>query len=80
MGLDVKFWDFDGIGFSTRCVVFVKLKPPALSLLRRNLCRFRCNASLILLGISFVMGRHFEALVASGEIVGGDDDDAGGDG
>lgn len=35
--------------------------------------------SLILLGISFVMGRHFEALVKSGEIVGAgeDGDDSG---
>ena len=61
-----------------RCFCQAETARP-VSLLRRNLCLFRCNASLILLGISFVMGRHFEALVASGEIVGGDDD-ADGDG
>ncbi|CAM9713776.1 unnamed protein product, partial [Scytosiphon promiscuus] len=35
--------------------------------------------SLILLGISFVMGRHFDALIKSGEIVGAgeDGDDSG---
>lgn len=35
--------------------------------------------SLILLGISFVMGRHFDALVKSGEIVGAAEDEDGDD-
>ena len=35
--------------------------------------------SIILLGVSFVMGSQFESLIASGEIVGEGDDDEGHD-
>lgn len=70
------------------CLVFAALAscslngekkcPPSLLLVwsRRRFCVQ--NASLILLGVSFVMGRHFDALIASGEIVGaGEDEDRG---
>lgn len=33
--------------------------------------------SLILLGISFIMGRHFDEIIRSGEIVGANEDEEG---
>lgn len=67
---------------SSRFLVFIQTKshrPPLKCCSDASIDRFSNNASLILLGISFVMGRHFEALIKSGEIVGAgeDGDDSG---